>query len=302
MNEHQREYVKLLTSSMYDVQKVRLAIEGRIRAFLQTGGVSYLNMAEELKAELAELATEFEKGVERRIKEALKSAEIMKWLDKVSGIGPRYAGTLVGMIGAPPDTVSKMWSLCGMSVIPVCADCQRIAYEPEEKARFISRQVERRWEQRQKKEDGESADQEGFKREQYVATEKKLCQCEDSEIMQVAPKRQYYKGLLLTHSPFLKSACWKIAGQFVRQGKFYRTFYEQRKEYYIGRDGASLTALHIENRARRATVKLFLSHLWEMWRKSLGQPAGEIYLKHKLGEDFDRYHTYIAPPYDDLFD
>ena len=110
MNEHQREYIKLLTSSMYDVQKVRLAIEGRIRAFSQTGGVSYLNMAEELKAELAELATEFEKGVERRIKEALKSAEIMKWLDKVSGIGPRYAGTLVGMIGAPPDTVSRLWS------------------------------------------------------------------------------------------------------------------------------------------------------------------------------------------------
>lgn len=144
--------------------------------------------------------------------------------------------------------------------------------------------------------------EEDFKRKAYVESEKKLCQCDEPVIVGRAPKRMYFKGLLLTHSPFMKMTCFKIAGQFVRQGKFYRTIYEQKKEYYTRRDSDSITPLHIENRARRATVKLFLSHLWWMWRKSEGLEVGEIYLQHALGEEFAKRHTLIEPPYSDIFD
>lgn len=148
----------------------------------------------------------------------------------------------------------------------------------------------------------EEGNEEVWKRDSYLENQKKLCHCDNPEIKMVAPKRMYFKGLLLTHNPFLKATCWKIAGQFVRQGKFYRTYYDQQKAYYLKRDGDTLSLGHIENRARRAVAKLFLSHLWEMWRKSLGMPAGKIYLQHKLGDDFDKYHTYIDPPYVDLFE
>lgn len=302
MNENHKEYIKLLINSMYDVQKVRLAIEGRIRAFSQSGEPRYIAMAKELSADLAELANAFEDSVEKRVAQAVKAAPIMAWLKKVKGIGPRYAGTLIGTIGVPPETVSQLWSLCGMGVIPVCDTCGKISYWGDEKAYFLNRQVERRWEQHIKKEESAIQDEQDFKRKNYIETEKKLCLCDEPETRMVAPQRRYYKGLLLTHNPFLKMTCWKIAGQFVRQGDFYRTEYEQRKEFYVNRDGDTLTLGHIENRARRATVKLFLSHLWEMWRKAEGMEAGQIYLQKKLGAEFDKHHSYIHPPYADIYD
>jgi hypothetical protein len=301
MNEHQREYIKLLVNSMYDIQKVRIAIDNRIDAFLRIGGVSYENMAEELRNDLSELTSEFEKRTESRISKAVGVAPIMRWLKKVKGIGPRYSGTLIGTVGTPPATVSKLWAMCGMDVIPICTECNKIAFWGKRKTHFVDRQVERRWGQQIKKGE-EAADEQEFKRRAYIETEKKLCQCDDPQVKEVAPKRQYYKGLLLTHNPFLKSTCWKIAGQFVRQGDYYRKYYEQQKEYYLERDGEVLSLGHIENRARRATVKIFLSHLWEMWRKSLDMEAGEFYLRNKLGKEFEAVHRYIAPPYADLFD
>jgi len=302
MTENHKEYIKLLINSMYDVQKVRLAIEGRIRAFSQTNQQNYSAMAKELSDDLADLANAFEKSVEVRVASAVESAAIMDWLKKVKGIGPRYAGTLIGTIGTPPETVSQLWSLCGMGVIPVCDTCNKISYWGDEKAYFLNRQVERRWEQHIKKDEDAIQDEQEFKRKNYIETEKKLCLCDDPQIRMVAPQRKYYKGLLLSHNPFLKMTCWKISGQFVRQGDFYRTYYDQQKEFYVNRDGDTLTALHVENRARRAVVKLFLSHLWEMWRKAEGMEAGQTYLQHKLGAEFDKHHTYIHPPYADIYD
>lgn len=313
MNENQRQYVKLLTSMLYDVQKLRVALGNRIDALDREGDTRNKNMAEELREEVFPMMLDMEMVMEKRIGRAVQAAEVMRWLKAVRGIGPRYSGTLIGMVGSPPETVSQLWSLCGMDTIPICMneDCirtvkgkplPRIAYTGEDRAYFLNRQAERRYEQHLRKESPEDINEEEFKRKAYLDSDKHLCQCEQPDIKIVAPQRRYFRGLLLNHNPFLKMTCWKIAGQFVRQGKFYRTVYEQYKDLYIARDGDILTAGHIENRARRATVKLFLSHLWEMWRKSLGMDAGTIYLQHKLGDDFDKYHTYIDPPYAGIFD
>ena len=317
MNENQRQYVKLLNSTLYDAQKLRVALFNRIDAAEREGDARQKRVAGELRDEVGGFIKDLEMAMEKRIGRAVQAAEIMKWLKAVKGIGPRYSGTLIGMVGNPPETVSQLWSLCGMDTIPVCDndDCvrfitvrgkkkriQRIAYEGKDRAYFLNRQVERRYEQHLRKEEPEEVNEEEYKREWYLKSDKHLCQCDDPLIKIVAPQRFYFTNLLLNHNPFLKMTCWKIAGQFVRQGKFYRTTYDQYKDMYTKRDGDILTLGHIENRARRATVKLFLSHLWEMWRKSLGLEAGTIYLQYKLGADFDKYHTYIDPPYAALFD
>lgn len=326
MNERQQQYIKLLTNTMYDIQALRKALDNRIFAFSAEGDTSHKRMSVELKEELSGLAHAMEDAIEKRIGRAVEVAPIMRWLKLVKGIGPRYAGSLIGMLERIDrfETISALWSYCGMEVITICTECERIHLTGDEKGKFLRRQAERRFETHQLQEQvftrkevvtltlnspGLTEEQrellessEDWQFEQYKKSEAKLCKCDEPVIGYVAPKRQYFSGLLLTHNPFLKMTCWKISGQFVKQGKFYRAIYESKKEFYTGRDGGKLTKLHIENRARRAMVKLFLSHLWEMWRKADGLPAGEIYLQYRLGDEFAKHHTLITPPYSNIFD
>ncbi len=292
MNE--KAYIKLLTNAMYDVQSVRKAVDNRINMFSKASDEESKLIANELQIIIAKKLHDTEDSICNSIAEHVKDVPIMKWLEKVSGIGPRLGGSLIGIIGELPDTVSQLWAYCGMATIPICLDCNRIAYSGEERIRFCVNQSNRRWQQNQKSD--ENNNEEIFKRKALLECEAKLCQCKQPNIKNLATAPKYFKGLLLTYNPFLKMTCWKISGQFIKHGKFYRTVYEQAKAKYSV--DASLTKMHIENRARRYTVKLFLSHLHEMWSKSEGREVKEFYYK-KFG-DFSG-HTYIEPPHNDIF-
>jgi hypothetical protein len=304
MLERRAEYVKMLTCALYDVQKIRVMIDNRIDAFVRGGDDISEGLADDLKSRLSELANRMERNIAQDVGKAVATIPVMCWLEKVKGIGPRFSGSLVGILAPITrfENVSKLLTYCGQSVIPVCNECGRLAFGVQEKAKFLNRQAERRWEIHQLRESEEVADEEEFMRTAYTDSEKKLCQCDSSDVQWVAPTRKWFKGLLMNYNPFMKMTCWKISGQFVKQGKFYRTIYEQKKEYYTARDGDTISKGHIENRARRAVINLFLSHLWEMWRISEGLPAGEIYLQHRLGEEFAKHHTLIKPPHCDIYE
>jgi len=297
------QYVKGVMRTMYDIQEVRVRVDNRIDALERLGGDEVKDVVLELQGNLSTLAHKMEANAERALDKAVSRFPVIEWLEKVRGIGPRYAGSLVGVIAPISrfESVSALWAYCGLHTVRICANCNKLAPAAKEKEHFLNRQVERRWEIAQLRKE-KLPDEEDFKRKQYSDSEAKLCSCTAPEIQIAAPNRKYYAGLLLDHNTFLRMTCWKIAAQFVKQGKFYRTIYEQRKERYTERDGAKLSAGHIENRARRAMIKLFISHLWEMWRKSEGLAVGETYLQYKLGQDFAKRHTLILPPYADIFD
>jgi len=107
------------------------------------------------------------------------------------------------------------------------------------------------------------------------------------------------KGEKIHWSPFLKTTCWKIGEQFVKQGDLYRRIYdeskakdrqkhpEQVKSGKKSKEGKEImlyTDMHIHNRAKRKAVKMFLSHLWLKWREMEGLPVTDPYaiaiLKH----------------------
>lgn len=306
-----KQYAKLATMTLYDIQELRKAVDNRIDDFLRKGGPEAEEMAKELTALVGETLHKLETELESRVSDAVSKMPIIQWLEKVHGIGPRYSGSLVATIQDITrfPRISTLWAYCGMGLIPVCVDCNKIAYYGREQIRFCMNQADRRWRiyisSKKYKEDvkkGKAIDEETYKTEQFAYTQKQLCQHEEGqfEVEMRAPQRKYFKGLLLTHNPFAKMTCWKIAGQFVRQGKFYRLIYEQAKAKYVERDGGKLSDGHIDLRARRATVKLFLSHLWEMWRRSIGLPAGKPWLMEQQGMDFET-HKYIPPPHVDTY-
>lgn len=307
-----KQYVKMLISTMYDIQEVRKGIGNRIDALQRREEPICQTIADELQLVVANTVLRLEKDFERRVGVAVSKMPVMRWLEKVHGIGPRYAGSLAAItqdISRFPR-ISSYWAYFGMGLIPVCEKCSKIAYAGEDRIKFCLRQADRRWRiyATSKKFGDDRAkdivgDEETFKAEKYEHTEKQLCahtKDPDFESVLRAPQRRYFEGLLLNHNPFAKMTIWKISGQFVRQGDFYRQRYELAKAKYVERDSGIIADWIIDLRARRAVSKMFLSHLWEMWRKSEGLPTGRTWLLEHQGMDF-KTHTYIPPPYADLF-
>lgn len=306
-----KQYVKLMTTTLYDVQELRKAAGNRVDDFGRKKGKAHKELADELSVLIGNTLNKLETEMENRVSKAVEDMPIMIWLRKIHGIGPRYSGSLAAIVIDIERfrTISAFWAYCGMHVIPVCMKCNKIAYSGSERIRFCMRQADRRWsiyttskDYEDKLKKGIARDEEEFKSEWIEKTDEQLCQHEQgtTEVERVAPQRKFFKNLLLDHNPFAKSTAWKIAGQFVRQGKFYRTQYEMQKARYEERDKGKISDGQLDLRARRAMIKLFLSHMWEMWRKSIGLPAGEPWLMAQRGMDF-KTHKYIPPPYTDTF-
>jgi len=106
------------------------------------------------------------------------------------------------------------------------------------------------------------------------------------------------RGEKIHYNPKAKVLAWKISSSFVKTGKGYRKLYEEFKKKEAEVHAQKCPACkspkgHIDARARRKTVKLFLSHLWNEWRRMEGLSTQGPYaidvLKH-LG--------YIPPIYD----
>jgi hypothetical protein len=104
-------------------------------------------------------------------------------------------------------------------------------------------------------------------------------------------------------SPFnrkLKSICWLVSDQFVKQQTpMYVDLYYQEKDRQrelhpekIVVDGKTMyNPGHIDNMAKRKIVKIFLSHLWVVWREIEGLPVSKPYIEQIKG------HSNIIEPW-----
>lgn len=74
---------------------------------------------------------------------------------------------------------------------------------------------------------------------------------------------------------------YDIGERFIREDSYYRQFYDERREKTEsdGRFGEpEENKGHYYNDARRYAAKLFLSHLWEVWRKMEGYETPDPYI------------------------
>ena len=91
------------------------------------------------------------------------------------------------------------------------------------------------------------------------------------------------RGESATYDRTAKKLCYLVGVSFLRQGGAYRRFYKEHRERLDERkpDWMSrrkhLTAL-------RMTEKLFLAHLWIVWRERLGLPVTAPFAEARLGE------------------
>jgi hypothetical protein len=121
------------------------------------------------------------------------------------------------------------------------------------------------------------------------------------------------KGEKLAYNAELRSMCWRLAGSLMKaSGKYYQYYLEQKERYtqrfdnagvhivssasLLTKDGkkyeseGTISAGHVHNMALRKMIKLFLSHLWVVWREAEGLPVTKPYAIDQLGHD-----SYIDP-------
>jgi len=97
------------------------------------------------------------------------------------------------------------------------------------------------------------------------------------------------KGEKLPYNSRLKSTCYLIGVSMIRTGSPYRQVYDAAKEQYNAtRPDWSPSRIHMA--AMRKMIKIFLVHLWLVWRELEGLPTRQPYVQEKLG------HTHIITP------
>ncbi len=93
-----------------------------------------------------------------------------------------------------------------------------------------------------------------------------------------APRRA--TGQPTDFNPFARTMAWKLGESFRKVGGVYRYFYEKSFEESLVKH-PDWSRLHHINHARRVTVKLFLSHYYEVGRRILGLPTLKPYPAEK---------------------
>ena len=108
----------------------------------------------------------------------------------------------------------------------------------------------------------------------------------------LAPQCRKVKGEKMNWNSQVKDLCWKIGNSFIKQKSPYAKLYYE----YHDRDLRKHPELeeydkskkkggkrHLQNRARRYMVKIFLQHLWLKWRELEGLPISKPYSIERLG-------------------
>ncbi len=191
----------------------------------------------------------------------------------INGIGKVIASTLIAEIqdiGKFP-TVSSLWAYFGLTAEYVIAHCEHGHKIIMASDKRVSCPILKPIKQNDNNNNNNGQ-------------QKEVCGGKLTIIERVhgkSPKRK--EGYHFLFNTKGKTLAWKIAQQFIKQGDdVYKDIYYKEKEKQA-RLNPELKKGHIHNRAMRRMVKVFLSHLWEAWRKVEGFDTRPPYVIEKLG-------------------
>ncbi|MBA2245574.1 MAG: transposase [Gemmatimonadetes bacterium] len=200
---------------------------------------------------------EAEQEMAQAMRQALQDHPAWPWLEQVKGIGPTLAGKLVARLDATrADTPSAFWAYCGLATVPGveyrCRTCGYTASFPE------SYRVS-----------GAHTRLGGRGR---CSGQIEVSRTEGVRVAQPKPAR----GQRASYDQYAKKVCYLIGTSFLKSGGAYSDYYRREKaKLEAERPGWATARRHLT--ALRKTEKLFLSHLWLVWRAALDLPLTQPY-------------------------
>ena len=198
-----------------------------------------------------------ERDLLRALSERIARHPAWPWLERVRGLGPSLAARLLARLDVDrAPTPSSFWSYCGLATVAAqvyrCTECGYELSLPAGRHIRASHRVPR------------SA-------EPCAGT---LVPAGDGprRVAQPRPTR----GENAPYDREAKKLCYLIGISFVRQGDSYKRYYtEQRARLEATKPDWIPRRRHLT--ALRMTEKLFLAHLWLIWREQLGLPVTAPY-------------------------
>ncbi|HEV2131791.1 MAG TPA: hypothetical protein VGR27_11840 [Longimicrobiaceae bacterium] len=200
---------------------------------------------------------EAEQEMAQAMRQALQDHPAWPWLSGVRGIGPTLAGKLVARLDATrAETPSAFWAYCGLATVPGveyrCPTCGYMASFPE------SYRVS-----------GAHTRLGGRGR---CPGQLEVSRTEGVRVAQPKPAR----GQKASYDQYAKKVCYLVGTSFLKSGGAYSEYYRREKaKLEAERPGWATARRHLT--ALRKTEKLFLSHLWLIWRGALGLPLTQPY-------------------------
>src|SRR5215218_9565114 len=258
-SEGRPEYEELrwLTDQYMAVQKLRIGNSNRV--FASTEGLD-TNEPDPFLSEMVEDLEDLEKKIFLRMKGVVKHHPAWEWLDGVKGMGPTLSTKILGLIAdiSKFDTISKLWMFSGYGL----KDGKRQRPVKGQKMDFNRR----------------------LKTAIYLAG--------DSFIKSRSPYRGIYdeaKGdyrmnkqvkpilsiLEISNEP---EELMVLRETPPGKAEWDKLIKHSNKLAGAERDDACWSDGHVDNAARRKMVKVFLSHLWLVWREAEGLPVSDPYV------------------------
>lgn len=288
--------LRFIADSYEQAQRIRIETGERIRAVLQGRDETWEADPEWQERNAAVVLKEIVRGdhlgpvsilgrtyrrhaeEEAEMKAAMTSAltghPAWPWMEKVRGIGPTLACKLLARLDPEKaDHASSFWAYCGLATVP------------GEKYRCPECGLERTFPQ-------------GFKvtgRHMALGTTKR---CKSSIVLVSTPEDgvraaqpRPSKGHKAAYDQYAKKIMYLVGSAFLKAGGPYEELYrKERARLDRERPGWADGRKHLT--AMRKTEKLFLSHLWQVWRTEVGLPTPDPYAMAHLG------HTDKIEPWD----
>jgi len=198
-----------------------------------------------------------ERDLLRLLSERIAKHPAWPWLERVRGIGPSLAARLLARLDIDrAPTPSSFWSYCGLAT--VAADIYRCDECGYELSLPTGRQV---------------------RAGHRIPGTSQSCTGALEPAGQGARRVAQPRPTRGENAPYdreAKKLCYLIGISFVRQGDTYRRYYrEQRARLDVAKPDWIPRRRHLT--ALRMTEKLFLAHLWLVWREELGLPITAPY-------------------------
>lgn len=95
-------------------------------------------------------------------------------------------------------------------------------------------------------------------------------------------RERLVKGVKAHYNKRLKTTCYLVASSFLKSGSPYRRIYDEAREHYLA-NRPDWTKGHQHNAAMRKMIKIFLQHLWLVWRELEGLPTSKPYAHGIMG-------------------
>lgn len=324
MTASSKRKLRVIVETYGDVQGIRMATEHRIRTYAEHEGL--VAVLGEVAAEASKMAgieaykadirkhkddpaftlafqgavdkledDQYHKKVNKLMKlqegvlKNMAMAEVKEhplwndWLKYVYGIGPCLAGGIIARALTSVERsahVSQHWAYAGLAVVMDKWLCHACKHEVEHRPEYMQKDL-------------------------AAAVRCPKCQ---TPMAPVGHAQRRVKGQQSDFNERLKVLYWKIGESFVKQSAAksgYRRLYDQMRAK-VERDGCSKIHLDDKKRqipcfdahkfakAKRLTVKIFASHVWQKGRELLGLSVADPFIFWK-GHDKSGY---IAPIYD----